>query len=59
MKGNPPTIREFMLSLDYPFEFDEWQFRIAEKKIALNYFPFDLREYHDIRARGGSRPSIQ
>lgn len=44
-----------MLSLDYSFQFDECQFRVAEKKIALSMLPFSIREFHDIRARGGSK----
>lgn len=55
MNGDPPTIRDFMLSLDYPFEFDEVQLRVAEKKLAIAALPFSIREFHDIRARGGSK----
>lgn len=44
-----------MLSLDYPFEFDEVQLRVAEKKLTLALLPFSIREFHDIRARGGSK----
>mgnify|MGYP007065677175 CR=1 FL=1 len=43
------------MSIDLNYEYDPWQFRVAEKKLNLVNLPYGIREFHDIRARGGSK----
>jgi len=47
--------RDFLNCIDYPYEWEEWQIRFAEKKLDLINRPIDQREALDMRTRGGSK----
>lgn len=55
MSGHPPTIREFIQTIQLPYSRDEWQVRFHEKKLGVINLPIYLREILDKRARGESK----
>lgn len=55
MNGQYPHIREFLNSINIPYQRDEWQYRFHEKKLSVINLPLSLREILDKRARGESK----
>jgi hypothetical protein len=55
LSGHPPTIREFVQSIQLPYARDEWQIRFHEKKLSVITLPTFQREILDKRGRGESK----